>query len=79
MTDYPERLREDLVEIADLVANGIEVDGQVVQVAKSTWAIYGHSSYEGGLIVGVLADACEALDVLDAAPHLDTQPPAGPH
>jgi hypothetical protein len=69
MTERSQRLRDDLVELAGLVAIGIEVDGQVVQVAKSTWAIYGHSTYEGGLIVGEYADARRALEVLDAAPH----------
>jgi len=48
----PDRVREDLAELADLIAIGIEVDGQVLQVAASTWAIYGHSSYDGEIIVG---------------------------
>ena len=30
---------------------GIEVDG-VVQVAETTWAIYGHTIYDGEVIVG---------------------------
>lgn len=61
-------MREDLAALADLVADGIQVDGQVVRVAKSTWAIYGHASYEGELIVGEYADAEEAAEVLNAAP-----------
>jgi hypothetical protein len=64
----PDRVREDVAGLADLVADGIDVDGQVVRVAESTWAIYGHACYEGGLIVGEYADAEDAAAVLDAAP-----------
>ena len=69
-----DRVREDLAELADLVATGIEVDGQV-QVAESTWAIYGHSSYDGEIIVGEYADAEEAAEVLREAPRLDPDEP----
>ncbi len=77
--DHPEgtdadRVREDLAELADLVATGIEVDGQV-QVAESTWAIYGHSSYDGEIIVGEYPDAEEAAEVLREAPRLDPDEP----
>ena len=65
----PDRVREDLAELTDLVANGIEVDGQVIQVAESTWAIYGHASYDGEIIVGEYPDAGEASEVLHAVPH----------
>jgi len=67
----PDRVRADLAELAELVAIGIEVDGQVLQVAASTWAIYGHSSYDGEIIVGEYQDAEEAAEVLNAAPHRD--------
>ena len=70
----PDRVREDLAELADLVATGIEVDGQV-QVAESTWAIYGHSSYDGEIIVGEYPDAEEAAEVLREAPRLDPDEP----
>ena len=65
----PDRVREDLDDLADLVVSGIEVDGQVMQVAESTWAIYGHSSYDGEIIVGEYPDAGEASEVLHAARH----------
>ena len=65
----PDRVREDLAALADVVATGIEVDGQVVQVAASTWAIYGHAIYDGEVIVGEYPDAEEASEVLHAAPY----------
>ena len=65
----PDRVREDLAALADVVATGIEVDGQVVEVAESTWAIYGHAIYDGEVIVGEYPDAEEASEVLHAAPH----------
>ena len=67
----PERVRDDLAALADLVATGIDIDGRVVQVAESTWAIYGHALYEGEVIVGEYPDAGEASEVLDAAPRRD--------
>lgn len=73
----PDRVREDLAELTDLVANGFEVDGPVAQVGESTWAIYGHSSYDGEIIVGEYPDADEASDVLHAAPHLAPDPDSG--
>ena len=67
----PDRVREDLAELDQLLAIGVEVDGLVVQVAASTCAIYGHTTYDGEIIVGEYPDADEAAEVLDAAPHLD--------
>lgn len=67
----PARVRAALAELAELIATGIEVDGQVLQVAESTWAIYGHASYDGEIIVGEYPDAGEASEVLRAAPHRD--------
>jgi hypothetical protein len=67
----PDRVREDLAELSRLVATGIEVNGQVLQVAASTWAIYGHASYDGEIIVGEYPDPGEASEVLRAAPHRD--------
>ncbi len=66
------RVAEDLVELAGLEVDGFEVDGQVIQVAESTWAIYGHSGYDGEIIVGEYHDAAEAAEVLRASP----RPPA---
>lgn len=74
----PDRVREDLSELTGLVAIGFEVDGPVAQVAESTWAIYGHSSYDGEIIVGEYPDAGEASEVLRAAPHLAPDPDVDP-
>lgn len=71
----PDRVREDLAELDELLAIGIEAEGQVLQVAASTWAIYGHTTYDGEIIVGEYPDADEAAEVLDAAPHLDPDRP----
>lgn len=70
--DRPEEARgpddavtADLAALADLVAAGVEVDGQV-QVAESTWVIYGHTTYDGEVVVGEYHDAAEASAVYRA-------------
>lgn len=63
----PDRLGEDLAALSELTAAGVEVDGEV-QVTESTWVIYGHTSYDGEIIVGEYHDAVEATEVLRAAP-----------
>jgi hypothetical protein len=70
----PERVAEDLVLLAEVVETGIEIDGQVTQIATSTWAIYGHSSYDGEVIVGEYQDVEEATEVLLEAPRPDPEP-----
>jgi hypothetical protein len=65
----PEQLSEDVAALSELAAAGVEVDGQV-QVAESTWVIYGHTSYDGEVVVGEYHDAVEVTEVLRAAaPH----------
>jgi hypothetical protein len=61
-----DRLSSDVAALSELVASGIELDGQA-QVCESTWVIYGHTSYEGEVIVGEYQDATEASEVLRAA------------
>jgi hypothetical protein len=63
----PARVSEDLAALAELTAAGVEVDGEV-QVAESTWVIYGQTTYDGEVIVGEYHDAAEAAEVLRAAP-----------
>ena len=70
----PERVAEDLVVLAEVVETGIEIDGQVTQIATSTWAIYGRSTYDGEVIVGEYQDVEEATEVLLAAPRPDPEP-----
>lgn len=69
----PGRLRDDLAALSELVAAGVEVDGEA-QVTESTWVIYGRTTYDGEVVVGEYHDAVEASEVLRAAPatpHLD--------
>ena len=63
----PDPLRDDLAALAELAAVGVEIDGEV-QVAESTWVIYGHTSYDGEIVVGEYYEAGEAEAVLRAAP-----------
>ena len=62
------RVQEDLAAVSDLVDAGVEVDGEV-QVAASTWVVYGHTSYDGEVVVGVYHDEREASEVVHSAPH----------
>jgi hypothetical protein len=68
----PDRVSDGIAALSDLTAAGVEVDGQV-QIAESTWVIYGHISYDGEIIVGEYHDAAEASEVLRGAP----RPPKG--
>ena len=42
----PDPVSENLAALSELAAAGVEVDGEI-QVAESTWVIYGHTSYDG--------------------------------
>ena len=68
----PERDRtqidEAIAALTKLTATGVDVDGEL-QIAESTWAIYGHTSYDGEIIVGEYDDAAEAAEVLRSVPH----------
>lgn len=61
----PEQLREDVAALSELAAAGVEIHGEV-QVTESTWVVYGHTSYDGEVIVGEYHDEIEALEVLRA-------------
>ena len=71
----PDRVSEDIAALTELIATGVEIDGEV-QVTESTWVIYGHASYDGEIIVGEYHDAAEASAVLRAAPRPDDDRPA---
>jgi hypothetical protein len=64
----PDRVTEDIAMVTELVATGVEVDGEV-QV-ESTWVVYGHTSYDGEVVVGEYEDAGEAAAVLRAVRRL---------
>lgn len=70
-------IADDLAALSELTAAGIEVDGEV-QVAESTWVVYGHASYDGEIIVGEYDSAAEASAVLRAAPRPRPDPDPGP-
>jgi hypothetical protein len=65
MSDW--KVSEAIAALSELTAAGVEVDGEL-QIAESTWVIYGHTSYDGEIIVGEYQDAAEAAAVLRAAP-----------
>jgi hypothetical protein len=62
-----DRVSDEIAALAELAATGIEVDGQA-EVAERLWAIYGHSTYDGELILGEYDDAAEATEVLRSTP-----------
>lgn len=63
--DDADRVSEEIAALVELTAAGVEVDGEV-QVAESTWVVYGHTSYDGEVVVGEYHDAEEASEVLRA-------------
>lgn len=73
-----DRLRQDLAAVDELVEAGVEVDGEV-QVEASTWVVYGHTSYDGEIVVGMYHDEVEAMEVVHRAPHPHYDPPPDPH
>jgi hypothetical protein len=61
----PDRVAADVAALWELIAAGVVVDGQA-QVTDSIWVIYGHTSYDGEVLVGEYPDPVEASEVLDA-------------
>jgi hypothetical protein len=68
-----DRVIEDVAALSDLIAAGVEVDGEV-QVTESTWVVYGHTSYDGETIVGEYHDEVEATEVYRAVLRPDPDP-----
>jgi hypothetical protein len=61
-----------------LAASGVELHGRL-QVAASTWFVYGHTSYDGEVVVGRYHDAVEADAALHSVPpHRPLQDRPGP-
>ena len=54
------------VGLPELTAPGVELHGQL-QVAVSTWFVYGRTSYDGEVVVGRYQDAREAVEALRGA------------
>jgi hypothetical protein len=65
-----DELTAAIAALSALAEAGVEVDGEL-QVAESTWVIYGHTTYDGEIIVGEYHDAAEADEVFHAAPRHD--------
>lgn len=72
-----EQVAADVAALSELTVAGIELDGQV-QVAESTWVLYGHTSYDGEIVVGEYHSAVEASEVLRAAPRPGRHPDPAP-
>lgn len=64
----PAKLSEDLAAVEELIAEGIEIDSEA-QVCETTWVVYGHTGYEGEVIVGRYQTEAEATAVLQGASH----------
>src|SRR3954454_10133658 len=64
---HPDDVVEAVRALSELTAAGVEVDGEL-QVAESTWVIYGHINYDGEILIGEYHDATEAAEVLRAVP-----------
>jgi hypothetical protein len=62
----PDAARKADEMISEFAAIGVEIDGEA-QVCESTWVVYGHTSYDGEVVVGEYQDAAEATEVLRAA------------
>ena len=65
--ESPADITAAIVALSALADAGVEVDGEL-QVAESTWVIYGHTAYDGEIIVGEYHDAAEADVIFHAAP-----------
>jgi hypothetical protein len=58
---------ESAAVLWELAASGVEVDGRL-QVGTSTWFVYGHTSYDGEVVVGRYEHAVDAEEALRCAP-----------
>jgi hypothetical protein len=61
----PDRVAADVAALSELIAGGAEVDGRA-EIAESTWVIYGHTTYDGEIVLGEYPDPAEAAEVMDA-------------
>lgn len=61
------RLEADIAALCDLVARGVQVDGELTY-SEDQWFIYGRTAYDGEIILGRYDDEAEATSVLRAIP-----------
>jgi hypothetical protein len=64
---HRDRAGENVAALSRLADAGVAVDGRL-QVAASTWFVYGHITYDGEVVVGRYQDLIEADEALHAAP-----------
>lgn len=69
---YDDEVGEAIAEMVEVTQAGVEVDGEL-QVAESTWVIYGHANYDGEVILGQFHDAAEAAEVYAHWAHPSTK------
>jgi hypothetical protein len=62
------RLRTDVELLGEVTELGFEVDGEAVAVEGQWWVIYGHSAYDGEVILAEYDEPEEAQAVLRAVP-----------
>jgi hypothetical protein len=64
--EAPDDVEPGAVDHVELAAAGIVPDGQL-QVASSTWFLYGHTSYDGEVVLARYDDAGAAARALRTA------------
>jgi hypothetical protein len=66
----PHKDRDDVSKGADepYLAGAVEVEGDLVEVAKGVWAIHGRWPYDGDVILAEYTSVTEAHVVLDHLP-----------
>jgi hypothetical protein len=68
----------DIIFLSELVAEGVDIDGEVEQIGVETWAIHAHVSYDGEIIVAEEHTAEQARFVIDQAVRPHRGDPTGP-
>ena len=63
--------------LADLVAEHVEIDEQVMEIDAQTWAIHGRIAYDGEVIAATFASERDAWSALSRL-RTTSVPPASP-
>ena len=54
--------------LREFVEQGLSIDGDVLEIAKDTWAVHGVVAYDGEIPFAVFDTYDEARNVLDQVP-----------